>query len=134
MMPAVMENPLVKERFEVAGMTCASCASSVKSILSHVEGVKSANVNFADSSVLVQYEQDVVTGIAMQDAVKDIGYELILNGKASAEEKEEKEAKKLNEAKFKLLLAVTLSIPVLVIAMFFPDIPYADWIMLVLQY
>ena len=132
-MPAVIEKPAVKERYEVAGMTCASCASSVESILSHVEGVKSANVNFADSSVLVTYEPDVATDKKMQDAVKDIGYELILNGKASAENKQEKEAKKLNEAKFKLILAVALSIPVLVIAMFFPGIPYADWTMLVLS-
>lgn len=124
---------LVKEKYEVEGMTCASCASSVESILSHVEGVKSANVNFADSSVLVEHEPGIAPDDKLQEAVKSIGYNLIVDGQETAASQEEKEARKLKEAKFKLVLATGLSIPVLVIAMFFPSMPYADWIMLVLS-
>jgi Cu2+-exporting ATPase len=70
----------VKEKFDIEGMTCASCANSIESILSHVEGVQSAEVNFADSSVLVAFDPDVASAKSMQDAVKSIGYGLIVNG------------------------------------------------------
>ena len=40
----------IKESFPVTGMTCASCASSVESVLKHTSGVFDASVNFANSS------------------------------------------------------------------------------------
>ncbi|ARS38091.1 heavy metal translocating P-type ATPase [Pontibacter actiniarum] len=131
-MPAVAEKLIAKDRYEIEGMTCASCANSVESILSHVEGVKSASVNFADSSVLVEHEPDVATPEKLQAAVEEIGYSLIINQKAGEENREEREEEKLRDAKVKLIVASVLSIPVLLIAMVFPAIPYADWIMLVL--
>lgn len=122
----------VKEKFDVDGMTCASCASSVESILSHVEGVRSAQVNFANSSVLVEFDPKVASKKAMKDAVEDIGYELVLDGQENQEEKKEKEEKKLSQAKSKLIVAVLLSLPLVVIAMVFPFMPFANWIMLIL--
>ncbi|MBF9252192.1 copper-translocating P-type ATPase [Pontibacter sp. 172403-2] len=114
-------------------MTCASCANSVESILSHVEGVRSASVNFADASVLVEHEPDVATPEKMQAAVADIGYSLVVNQKADQENRQEREEKKLSETRFKLIVAVALSIPVIWIAMLFPEMPYAGWIMLALS-
>lgn len=122
----------VKEKFDVDGMTCASCASSVESILSHVEGVRSAQVNFANSSVLVEFDPKVASKKAMKDAVEDIGYELVLDGQENQEEKKEKEEKKLSQAKSKLIVAVLLSLPLVLIAMVFPFMPFANWIMLIL--
>lgn len=123
----------VKEKFDVEGMTCASCASSVESTLSHVNGVKSAQVNFADSSVLVAYDPHVASSEAMQQAVESIGYSLVINGKQDISDKEEKEKTKLKSARLRLIIAVAFSIPVVVIAMAFPLMPFANWIMLLLS-
>jgi Cu2+-exporting ATPase len=38
--------PVKKQTFPVTGMSCAACASSVESILSHTPGVQEAAVNF----------------------------------------------------------------------------------------
>ncbi|PRY13815.1 Cu2+-exporting ATPase [Pontibacter ummariensis] len=124
---------LVKDRYEVEGMTCASCANSVESMLSHVEGVKSASVNFADSSVLVEHEPEVATPDKLQAAVEEIGYSLIINQKAGEESREEREEQKLRYTRLKLMVAMALSVPVVLIAMLLPGIPYADWIMLALS-
>jgi len=43
----------IKEIYKVEGMSCTACAVSVNSMLSSVEGVTSANVNFANQTVLV---------------------------------------------------------------------------------
>ena len=48
---------LIKNTFPVTGMSCASCASSVESMLNSTEGVHKASVNFASSSVLVEYDE-----------------------------------------------------------------------------
>ena len=132
-MEAVKEKETVKERFDVAGMTCASCAASVESILSHVEGVQSAQVNFADSSVLVAFNPDVASKKEMQEAVESIGYELVVSEQVDDNQKQEKEEQKLKTAKLKLIVAVLLSLPVVIIAMFFPHMPFANWIMLILS-
>jgi Cu2+-exporting ATPase len=127
---------IVKDRYEVEGMTCASCANSVESMLSHVEGVRSASVNFADSSVLVEHEPEIATPEKLKAAVEEIGYSLIVNqqaGEESREEREEREEQKLHNTRLKLIVAMVLSVPVVVIAMLFPGIPYADWIMLALS-
>jgi Cu2+-exporting ATPase len=124
--------PAVKERFAIDGMTCASCANSVESILDHVEGVKKAVVNFADSSVLVEYEPAIASEEKLKEAVDSIGYTLITPDDPQAASQEEIEAARLKDARIKLLVAVVLSIPVLIIAMFFPDIPYSAWIQLAL--
>ncbi|GAA4429464.1 heavy metal translocating P-type ATPase [Pontibacter saemangeumensis] len=131
-MEDVIAKPTVKDRYEIEGMTCASCANSVESMLSHVEGVKSASVNFADASVLVEHEPEVATPEKMQAAVAEIGYSLVVPDKADQESREEREEKKLRDTRFKLIVATVLSVPVLLIAMVFPAIPYADWIMLAL--
>ena len=49
----------IKKSFPVTGMTCAACASSVESILSHTDGVNKAIVNFASNSVLVDYDETI---------------------------------------------------------------------------
>jgi len=51
----------ISNSFPVTGITCAACASSVESILGHTDGVKNASVNFASSSVLVEYDATLVT-------------------------------------------------------------------------
>jgi Cu2+-exporting ATPase len=124
----------VKEKFDIEGMTCASCANSIESILSHVEGVQSAQVNFADSSVLVAFDPHVALAKSMQEAVKGIGYELIIviNGQDQVAQKHEKEEQKLTAAKRKLIIAVLFFVPVVVIAMAFPFMPFANRVMLFL--
>ena len=42
-----MEQPLQVINLDIQGMTCAGCASSVEKALGNVNGVDSAEVNFA---------------------------------------------------------------------------------------
>ena len=61
-----------KRTFKVDGMHCASCASSVETMLGAMEGVDQANVNFADESVFVQYDEGVISQQKMKEAVQKI--------------------------------------------------------------
>lgn len=69
-----------KETFEVGGMTCGSCASSIQKKLSQLEGVKSAVVDLATSSATVEYDPQMITPNSMQEAVENMGYEFGVKG------------------------------------------------------
>ena len=68
----------IKKSFPVTGMTCAACASSVESILSHTDGVNKAIVNFASNSVLVDYDE-TISEEKLQNALREVGYDIIID-------------------------------------------------------
>lgn len=118
-----------KETFYVAGMSCAGCATNVEVTLSKQEGVKEAKVNFASSTVLVEYDEAKTSPQALQKAVQAAGYDLII------EEEEKNEVEERQEAEYRRLKkrtwgAILLALPVFIIGMFFMHMPYGNWIML----
>ena len=122
-----------KETYPVEGMSCAVCAQSVESMLSSLEGVKSASVNFASASVLVEFDEDKVTVENFEKSIDRIGYKLIIEqSKDDIKNIEEKEKKTLKKAKQKAFFSILFAFPVFTISMFFHNIPYANWIMLFL--
>src|SRR6056297_850623 len=122
-----------KETYPVEGMSCASCAKSVESMLSSLQGIKQANVNYANATVLVEFDENTVSPTDMEKSVNDIGYKLIIDTPAdNVTELEAKEKLKLKQAKQRAFYSIAFAIPVFVIAMFFPNIPFANWLMMLL--
>jgi len=68
---------MTRKNYKVEGMHCASCAASVESMLGAREGVSQARVNFADESVLVEYDDLVVSADKLKQWVQQIGYDLV---------------------------------------------------------
>ena len=124
---------IVKETYQVEGMSCAVCAQSVESVLSSMNGVKSASVNFAGASVLVEFDQEQISPENLGKSVEKIGYKLVLSqSEESMQEIEKKEEKKLRKAKQNAFFSIVLAFPIFILSMFFHNIPYANWIMLIL--
>ena len=121
---------MIKRTFKVGEMHCASCASSVESMLGAMEGIDKASVNFADESVMVEYDESVISEKQMKEAVQKIGYDLILEQNTDLNEEKEKEHQKLRKARNKALYAIAFSLPVFVISMFLPEFAYKNWILL----
>ncbi len=119
----------VKRIFPVKGMTCASCASSVESMLSYVEGVVSANVNFSTNSVLVEYKEDIELE-SLEEAVKSIGYELIIDQSNHNTSNENIVNEYYQEIKLRTIWSIILALPIVVIGMFFMDWELGKWISL----
>ncbi|OGO77372.1 MAG: copper-translocating P-type ATPase [Clostridiales bacterium GWB2_37_7] len=63
-----------KEILSVIGMTCASCAKTVEKSVSKVEGVNSANVNFATEKLTVEFDESKADIQKVKEAVKKAGY------------------------------------------------------------
>ena len=120
----------VKAVFPVLNMTCASCAISAESIVVSIEGVISASVNFATAQLSVEYLPDMVNTTLIRNAVQSIGYDLLIDEENKQQETLEAiQQNRHKTLKKKTIWAIVLSLPVVVIGMFFMDIPYANPIM-----
>lgn len=90
-----------KATLQIDGMHCAGCANAVDKQLENLAGVRSATVNLATESAVVEYEGD----IGMEDfseAVSKAGYTLVRDDsetRSKAEQVEEREQKKLESAR-----------------------------------
>ncbi|GIO29275.1 MULTISPECIES: heavy metal translocating P-type ATPase [Paenibacillus] len=72
-----MEAALKKQKqktLQITGMTCAACANRIEKGLNKLEGVDSANVNFALERATVTYDSDKVDEEAIDATIKKLGY------------------------------------------------------------
>ena len=58
----------------VEGMSCASCAASVRRAVKSVEGVTAVEVNLAQREAKVEYEGGKVTPEQIVNAINDAGF------------------------------------------------------------
>ncbi|GAA0560312.1 heavy metal translocating P-type ATPase [Chitinophaga japonensis] len=124
--------PSIKATFPVLEMTCAACAVSVESMLRSVAGVEEAGVNFASRSAWVRYNPQAATPQALQQAVRSIGYDLVIATEHQQEAQEAAERRQYQALKTRTIWASLLALPLVVIGMFFMNMPYANWIMMAL--
>ena len=124
------EKNIVQETFPVLGMSCASCSARVEKTLNHQSGVKKAVVNYASATATVEYDPTSCSSETLQQAVQAAGYDLLINQDDNTlEEAEEAHNKKFSVLKFRTTWAIILSMPVVIIGMFFMDMPHANPIM-----
>jgi len=124
----------VKKSFPVLQMTCASCAVSVESMLKSQAGVVNASVNYANAKVLVEFIPSLVKVESLKKAVQSVGYDILIEDTASSDDTVEQiQKEKFSKLKKKTYWALALSVPVVVIGMFFMDMPFANEIMWVLS-
>jgi Cu2+-exporting ATPase len=119
-----------KRIFQVTGMSCAGCALSVETILKSQNGVKDAGVNFASSTVWVEYDPKTISEESLRDAVRSIGYDLIIEEPDEGANLNEDTAQKLRK---RFIYSMIFSLPIIVLQMFFFTWKFTPWIALVLS-
>jgi len=122
----------VRKTFPVLQMTCASCAISVESMLRSAAGVIDAGVNFANQSTWVQYDPAITTPATLQQRVRSVGYDLVIDEANSQQIQETAQQDHYHELKQRTIWASVLSLPVVVIGMFFMNMPYGNYISMAL--
>jgi copper chaperone len=60
--------------FDVQGMTCGGCTSSVQRALSQLDGVNHVDVTLNPGSASVTVEPGVVTAVQIQSVFDDLGF------------------------------------------------------------
>ena len=123
----------IRETFPVLEMTCAACAISVESMLKSAPGVKDAAVNFANQTAWVEYDQKQTKSVDLQNTVRAIGYDLVVNVEDPQGVQEEAQRKHYEVVKTRTIWSSILALPVVVIGMFYMDMPYGSYISMALS-
>jgi Cu+-exporting ATPase len=118
----VHETAITQERVElpIQGMSCQSCAARVEHALAKVPGVAEAGVNFALQRATVRYDPTAVDPDALTETITALGYEV------PGEAPSDPEADEQRELRPRLMVAVALTIPVLLISMV-PALSFDGW-------
>ncbi len=99
----------MKKKFDVKGMTCASCQAHVQKAVDSLDGIISCNVNLLSNNMEVEYDENKLNDEMILKAVDDAGYKAILPNEKVIKEDEKDYA----------LVKLITSIVLLLILMYF---------------
>ncbi|HEY5589980.1 MAG TPA: heavy metal translocating P-type ATPase [Paludibacter sp.] len=110
------------EKFDVTGMTCASCVAHVEKSVSKLEGVKTVNVNLLTNSMTVNFDDDKLKIDSIEKSVESAGYEahlreLATNSGTSSTTKIDFVQLEQDEMKMRWWVSLAFLIPLLYISM-----------------
>lgn len=116
---------MTNEKFSVTGMTCAACQANVTKAVSKLKGVKSVEVNLLNNSMKAEFDESIVSPEQIIGAVESIGYGAsasvitVQSGSLKDEwnQKRSSADSERDSMKNRLILSVTLLIPLMYIAM-----------------
>ncbi len=129
----------------ISGMTCASCSRRVERALGKVPGVTLANVNLATERATVTYDPATASLSELVSAVERAGYgaeEIVsappqpisaTGGEAAIDADSARHQRELLHKRNTLLLGIALSLPVVLLSMFYMgSFPGENWLLLAL--
>ncbi len=124
-----------KGQWNIMGMSCASCAVSVESIVMQKTGVLNASVNYASNTLSIEYLPDIVSPADLKNALMEAGYDLLIGeggGQLTYEAVSQQIQQRYQTIKTRAWTAMAFAIPLFVIGMFFMHFqwsPYATWLL-----
>ncbi len=121
----------ITQTFPVLGLSCGACAVSVQSMLSSLPEVKNAEVNYATQEAVVTYLPNTDLH-KLQQSIQSIGYDLVIDTFNAEQIKEEAQTESYTELKQRTRWSLILAAPVMVLGMFFMDLPYGNFIQMLL--
>jgi len=112
---AEYEIPIEESTIGIEGMTCASCVSRVEKALESISGVKNASVNLATEDAVIRHVPGQLNKEIIRKAIEQAGYSV-----TGLQEKKAREARRDRDyaiLKLKVIVSVSLTIPIVVIEM-----------------
>lgn len=113
-----------KVLLKIGGMTCSACSSGLEKFLNRQDGIESASVNLVMNNANIQYDEQKLNIEQIEKFVEKAGFESL------GIDNLQKEEKKQNNQKYKLISLGILAVITLYISMGhmigLPAIPYLD--------
>ncbi|MBP3329648.1 MAG: copper-translocating P-type ATPase [Clostridia bacterium] len=117
-----------EEIYNITGMHCAACSSSVERVTRKLPGVKESNVNLPLNRLTIVYDENLTTSQDIINKIKKAGFSASLKEEEKPAEKPTEEKSFLSE-KISLAASIFFSAVLLFISMgqmLFPDMPVPD--------
>lgn len=124
---------IVKKNYPVQGLGCAACVARVETILKDQNGVVSASVSLASRMAQIEFDSDTVSSSELRQAVKNGGYDLLVDDTMEAEEKAEAlQALEYSRLKRDCLIAVLVAAAMMFLSMVVEPFEGKGWVLAIL--
>lgn len=100
----------MEKSFKITGMTCSACAGRIERAMKKLEGMETANVNFAAEKLFVKFNDKSLSENDIVFAIKKAGYDI-----AAPDKKPEKTPAQLLLRRF--IVSLCFALPLLTISM-----------------
>lgn len=117
------------EIYDIEGLACASCASSAQNVLGRLEVVKEARVNYATKTAAIETTSSTIGIEFLNEKLARVGFVLHPKNKDAYKKRQDRAQKALAILKKQLFIGGLFALPLFVIAMFIPTIPYSNYLM-----
>ncbi len=119
------EQPKNTVTIPIGGMTCAACANRIEKVLSKMDGVLRASVNFATEKATVEYNPQITRLSAIRQAIEKTGYKALnIEKKSAVDEDKLRKEKEIRTLWSKFIVSAIFAAPLLYLAM----VPMISWI------
>ena len=100
---------------KVRGMHCASCSILVDKLLKKQDGIISIKTNYGNEKTAIEFDENKISLEKIDELIGQLGYDLIRPDERgeTVEEEEAKEARRMKEAKRRVVAAFALSTPII---------------------
>ena len=113
---------ILDEKYLIGGMSCAACSARVDKAVRKLEGIKEVNVNLLTNSMVVSYDETILSSEEIIKAVKEAGYVANLpeNDNETVEsKKEELEDHDTKKLLIRFVISLILLVPLFYLSMGF---------------
>lgn len=118
----------MKKKFNIDGMSCASCSAKIEKTVSNLDGVKECSVNLLTNSMQVDFDAAKISKEKIIESIKKLGYGAgtveentsntkVDKRKAASEENERKNKEIIYEMKFRLRVSAVFLLILMYISM-----------------
>lgn len=117
-----------EELYDIVGMHCAACSSSIERVTRKLPGVEESNVNLPLNRLTIRYDESKTSSEDIVAKIKKAGFSASLKSEEKQETKEVSNEKAKKE-KISLILSVIFAGLLLIISMgqmLFPNMPMPD--------
>ena len=115
-----MNIEMVKEQYDITGMSCAACSSAVERVTQKLEGVAESSVNLTTALLTITYDEKLVTPEDIIRKVDRAGFGASLHIEhTKEEEKQEAECldQEVRKTRKRLMVNIVAAIPLLYLSM-----------------
>ena len=120
----------MKGIFPITGMMCAVCSNTVEKTAQSQPGVISAEVNFANASLSLEWNPKQTDPEKVAEAIRHAGYDMIIerSEQKAVEEKEKRDEEEYLSMRRKTILAWVVTIPLSALCMLHVHFPGDAWV------
>lgn len=109
---------MTKQRFEISGMTCASCAVHVEKVVAALSGVDLVTVSLLTNSMLVVFDESLISVHDIMKEVEKAGYHAFTSQTTLSKDKPVSiYVDELSQLKTRLIVSLLFLIPLLYLSM-----------------